>query len=82
MRRDRSAGRPGSRGVDLQRQVGHLHPLEEAGQQREELHILARIDIADDLRADLVKLAEAARLRPLVPEHGADVVELREGIFR
>ena len=60
-------------GVDGQREVGQADLLQKAPAYFDHLGVNASVGFADDLDSELCVLAIAARLRTLVPEHGADV---------
>ena len=61
--------------VQHERHAAEAEPLHALHRQLQHLEVDRRVRVADGLDAELVELAEAPGLRPVVPEHGAEVVE-------
>ena len=61
--------------VEQQRQVGQTSALQQIPAELDDLGVYGRVAVADGLGPELVQLPVAACLGPVVPIHGADVVE-------
>src|SRR6185369_10412518 len=67
-----------SQGIDLETQSGDAEPREECMEHCQDLDIDVGMIGPEGLYADLVELAVPPLLRPLMPEHGPQVIELDE----
>src|SRR5436305_6810265 len=68
-------------GVELENRAGDAELFQQLVGESEQLDIGLRLARADDFRVELVELAEAALLRPLVPEGRAGCRKLERGIL-
>ena len=77
----RAAGRA-AQGIDLELRIGYADAAQEVDEHQDDLGVHARVLRAEQLRVELVELAEPTFLGAFAAEHGTDGVELHHALRR